>query len=76
MQKNFQKPLDKRKIFAIIKVQKRKKQTKNVLILQKRGQSDEQIKHNQRKEWLVSGRRDAARNKNKEGTKSDESFPF
>ena len=55
MQKFFQKPLDKLKIFAIIKVQKRKKQTKNVSFLQKRGQSDEQIRHSQQKRVVGKG---------------------
>ena len=36
MQKIFQKPLDKLKIFAIIKVQKRKELTKNVSFSQKK----------------------------------------
>ena len=39
--------IDKWKIFAIIEVQKRKKQTKNVSILQKRGQTNAQITHSQ-----------------------------
>ena len=54
--------------FCYNKGTKRKKQTKNVSIFQKRGQTNEQIKHspNERR-GLAKGRRDTAKEYEKGG---------
>ena len=69
----FQKPLDKRKIFAIIKVQK-KETNKKCLKLSKNLEKRQCTT----KRWPTGSakcRRDTATVKVKEGTKSDDSFP-
>ena len=65
------------KILCYNKATKRKKETKSVSNFQKRGQTNEQIKHRQQRErgWqgAVGIRQQTKR---KEGTKSDDSFPL
>ena len=53
--------------FCYNKGTKRKKQTKNVSTFQKRGQSNEQIKHSPNKKGLAKCRRDTAKEYEKGG---------
>ena len=75
MQNFFQKPLDKRKLSAIIKVQKKETNKKCLELSKINGEyTDAQLVFSRRVGKRAVGMR--RKNKEKEGTKSDDSFPF
>ena len=75
VEKIFEKPIDKSKKPAIIKVQKERTKQKMFQSFIKTKRTNQWTDEFSRKK-SAGRRRDTAKNKRKEGTKSDDSFPL